>query len=133
MRTTKTAMNQLCRLVFSTILLLTGSSTISVAAAVDPKALFAKFDGPSRPAAVFVVVQGGQLISSGAFGTANFETMTPANLDSVFEIGSVAKMFTAYLVERLIADGKISADDDVRTFLPDLPIYARYGIQVNVT
>ena len=45
--------------------------------------------------------------------------------DTVFHAASIAKQFTAYVVADLAADGRLSLDDDVRRYLPELPVYER--------
>src|SRR4029453_17451623 len=41
--------------------------------------------------------------------------------DSVFEVGSVSKQFTAAAVLLLARDGKLSLDDVVRKYIPEMP------------
>jgi CubicO group peptidase (beta-lactamase class C family) len=57
------------------------------------------------------------------YGMAKLEddiVMTP---DKIFDIGSVSKQFTATSIAMLARDGKISLDDDVRKYFPELPDY----------
>ena len=44
-------------------------------------------------------------------------------MDTVFEAGSVSKQFTAAAVMLLARDGKLSLDDPVRKYIPELPDY----------
>lgn len=56
-------------------------------------------------------------------GSANLEhtvSITPA---TIFEAGSVSKQFTAAAALILAQQGKLSLDDDVRKYLPELPVY----------
>lgn len=66
-----------------------------------------KTHGPDAPAISVAVTKDGVVVYRGAFGSAYLENGIPATPDSRFEIGSVAKMFTALAVERLIQAGKI--------------------------
>jgi CubicO group peptidase (beta-lactamase class C family) len=58
-----------------------------------------------------------------ARGQADLEHAAPLTPDSVFETGSLAKQFTAAAVVLLVEDGKLSLDDDIRRYLPELPDY----------
>jgi CubicO group peptidase (beta-lactamase class C family) len=51
-------------------------------------------------------------------GTADLEHDVPITLDTVFEVGSVSKQFTAAAVLLLARDGKLSLDDVVRKYSP---------------
>jgi CubicO group peptidase (beta-lactamase class C family) len=54
------------------------------------------------------------------YGMANLEYAVPIRPDTIFHVASVAKQFTAFAVQLLAADGKLSLDDDVRKHLPEL-------------
>lgn len=58
-----------------------------------------------------------------AFGTADLEHAVPIGVDTVFEAGSVSKQFTAAATLILVGEGRISLDDDIRKYLPELPDY----------
>ena len=58
-----------------------------------------------------------------ARGQADLEHAAPLTPDSVFETGSLAKQFTAAAVVLLVEDGKLSLDDDIRRYLPEMPDY----------
>lgn len=53
-------------------------------------------------------------------GTANLETGEPLRPDLQFRIGSTTKTFTALVILQLEAEGKLSLDDTVETWLPGL-------------
>ncbi|MDH6198309.1 CubicO group peptidase (beta-lactamase class C family) [Mycobacterium frederiksbergense] len=55
-----------------------------------------------------------------AAGVASANTMVPVGPDTLFQIGSLAKTYTATAIWRLIERGAISADAPVRRYLPDL-------------
>lgn len=67
------------------------------------------------------VMRHGKVVFSRGYGSANLETGTPATPDSVFRIGSLTKQFTAAAVLTLVDDGKLSLDDEVRKYIPELP------------
>src|SRR5215469_16003656 len=63
---------------------------------------------PGAPAISVSVVKGGTFVYRKTIGLADIENGVAAKSNSVFEVGSVSKMFTALAVERLIAAGKLS-------------------------
>lgn len=78
-----------------------------------------------HPGCQFSVNRNGKLIFSKAWGTADLEHGVPLTLNSVIEAGSVSKQFTAAAVLLLEQQGKLSLNDDVRKYLPELPDYGR--------
>jgi CubicO group peptidase (beta-lactamase class C family) len=79
---------------------------------------------PSDPAAPGCAVdarQGGRTIAARAVGRANLETPAPITADTVFEIGSVSKQFIGAGLALLAERGKLSLDDPIRKWLPELP------------
>src|SRR5688572_31141743 len=68
---------------------------------------------------VAAVVKGtGTLLFKG-YGMANVEWDVPMPADAMFEIGSVAKQFTAAAILQLRDAGKLSLDDEITKWLPD--------------
>ena len=70
-----------------------------------------------------VVIKDGVPIFMKGYGWANLEHMVPVTPDTVFQSGSVGKMFTATAIMMLIRDGKISLDDKLSKFYPKGPKY----------
>ena len=93
--------------------------------AADPKErldqLLSAFAGDGTPGAVVAVIRDGQVIHHQAVGMANLTYDIPFRRDTVSNIGSVSKQFTAFAVAKLAADGLLSLDDDVRKYFPELP------------
>ncbi|MGC4047834.1 MAG: serine hydrolase domain-containing protein [Armatimonas sp.] len=73
------------------------------------------------PAIVFGVFKDGKILRSGAYGYANVELHAPATTDTVFEIGSVSKQFTATILLKLMEEGKLNLDDPISKFVDSLP------------
>ena len=93
--------------------------------AVDPAkvdAVFARWTAATPGCAVGVGV-GGRSVLQKAYGMADLEHDVPNKPDTIFEAGSVSKQFTAAAVLLLAADGKLSLDDPVRKYVPELPDY----------
>ncbi len=73
------------------------------------------------PAVVWGVFKDGKVVKSRAYGLANIELGVPATADSVFEIGSVSKQFTATALLILLEEGRLSLDDRIDKYIADLP------------
>ena len=73
------------------------------------------------PGVAFAVVEHGQITVVRAYGTANLETGTPVSKDSVFEIASVTKPFTATAVMMLAEEGKLKLDDPIYKYIEGTP------------
>lgn len=58
-----------------------------------------------------------------ARGQADLERAAPLTPATIIETGSLAKQFTASAIMLLVQDGKLSLDDDIRGFLPEMPDY----------
>ena len=89
-----------------------------VLTAVDSVFAFARGDSPG--CAVAAARAGAPLLARG-YGMADLEQGTRITPETVFESGSVAKQFTAFALLLLEQDGRLSLDDDVRRYLPELP------------
>lgn len=68
-----------------------------------------------------LVAEQGKPIYEKAFGYANFETKQPLTPETMFELASVSKQFTAMAIMQLHQRGKLHYDDPVRKFLTQLP------------
>ncbi|RYG43312.1 class A beta-lactamase-related serine hydrolase [bacterium] len=73
------------------------------------------------PAGVWGVFKDGKVVKSRAYGRANLELNVRATSDSVFEIGSVSKQFTATALLMLMEEGRLSLDDRIEKYVGDLP------------
>lgn len=68
---------------------------------------------------VAAVVRGNDTLLLKSYGKANLEWDVPMPVDAIFEVGSVAKQFTAAAILQLRDEGKLTLDDDVTKWLPD--------------
>jgi len=82
------------------------------------------FVPPNGPAVVALVAVDGKIVYSGASGFANIEKRIPAKISHLFNMASVSKHFTAMAILLLETEGKITASDSVRKYIPELPKYA---------
>ncbi|MFD9961551.1 serine hydrolase [Amycolatopsis sp. NPDC058986] len=62
----------------------------------------------------------GEETAEAAYGVVNKRTEVPATPDSIFQIGSISKVYTATVAMRLVDEGKLSLDAPVVDVLPDL-------------
>ncbi len=85
--------------------------------------LFAQWNAPTSPGCAVGVSQNGRTVLSRAYGSANLEHGIPNTPETVIEAGSVSKQFTAAAVVLLARQGKLSLDDDVRRYIPEVPDY----------
>jgi len=91
-------------------------------------ALFADLAKPDSPGCALGVIRDGQLIYSKGYGQAVVEHSVPITARTVFDLGSVSKHFTASAIVLLAQQSKLSFDDDIRKYLPEMPDYsAKYG------
>lgn len=79
------------------------------------------YSGEDVPGGVIGVIRDGELIFSKAYGMANLTYGIPYTVATPSNIGSVSKQFTAMAILLLEQEGKLSLDDDVRLYIPELP------------
>jgi len=82
--------------------------------------LFSRFDSTS-PGCLVGVGRGSEALVAKGYGMANLEYQVPLTRGSISESGSVAKQFTAAALVLLQLDGKLSLEDDVRRYVPEVP------------
>jgi CubicO group peptidase (beta-lactamase class C family) len=71
------------------------------------------------PGASIAVLAGGE-VTTAAAGLLNLDTGVEATEDSLFQIGSVTKLYTATLVMQLVDEGRVDLDAPAVTYLPEL-------------
>ena len=75
-----------------------------------------------EPGVAVAVSWDDEVVFARGAGLANLEHRVPIGPDSVFQVASVSKQFTAFAVFLLVSEGRIDLDADIRTFLPELPV-----------
>ena len=73
------------------------------------------------PAAAVGVLLDGQVIDH-ASGILNLETGVEATTDSLFQVGSITKLWTTDLVMQLVDEGRVGLDDEIRRHLPGFAV-----------
>jgi CubicO group peptidase (beta-lactamase class C family) len=98
---------------------LSGPKSAKIEARVDQ--IFERWDKPDSPGAAVAVVKGKKTVFVKGYGSANLEYEIPITPSTVFHVASVSKQFTAFAVALLAEEGKISLDEDIRLYLPEVP------------
>jgi CubicO group peptidase (beta-lactamase class C family) len=86
-------------------------------------AVFQSLNNLATPGAAVAVIEHGKKVYEKGYGSANLEYNIPIGPDTIFHVASVSKQFTAMAIVLLERDGKLSIDDDVHKYLPELPDY----------
>jgi CubicO group peptidase (beta-lactamase class C family) len=92
-------------------------------AAVDE--VFADVAQTGSPGCALAVARDGKLLYAKGYGLANIEQNVPITSDSVFDIGSTSKQFSAASILLLEKQGKLSINDDIRKYIPEIPSYGK--------
>jgi CubicO group peptidase (beta-lactamase class C family) len=95
-------------------------------------AIFADLTKPGSPGCALGVYRDGEIIYAKGYGLANIEENVPITPQTVFDIGSISKQFTAASVLLLEKEGKLRLDDDVRKYIPELPDYSESRQKVTI-
>jgi CubicO group peptidase (beta-lactamase class C family) len=85
--------------------------------------IFSEWNTTSSPGCALAVAKDGHIIYEHGYGMANMELAIAITPQSVFDIGSVSKQVTAMAILLLAQEHKLSLDDDIRKYLPDMPDY----------
>jgi D-alanyl-D-alanine carboxypeptidase len=73
------------------------------------------------PGVALIVIRDGKVAKTAAYGLANLELNVPVSRETVFEIGSITKQFTAAGILLLAQEGKLSVDDNISKYLTGTP------------
>jgi CubicO group peptidase (beta-lactamase class C family) len=83
--------------------------------------IFAAYDKSNIPGCNLAVIKDGEIVYQRSYGLANLEHNIPIKRETRFQIGSISKHFTAMSIALLEKEGKLSIDDDIRKYLPEVP------------
>ena len=87
--------------------------------------LFQKWDNDSSPGASVSILKDGEIILKKGYGMANLEYDIPIRPSTIFHIASESKQFTDFCIVLLAQQGKLSLDDDIRKWLPEVPDFGK--------
>ena len=85
--------------------------------------LFSSFDAEDSPGYAIGVYKEGKALYERGYGIANLDYDIPISAQSVFNVASVSKQFTAACIALLILDGQLSLEDNAADFIPELKKY----------
>lgn len=117
----------LCRapLMMLPVLLVLGLSPAARAADFPGQAIDefvqSEMQAQSVPGVAVGIVSHGEVLKAQGYGYANLELMVPVSPVSIFQSGSIGKMFTATAIMLQVEDGKLALSDPLTRFFPDAP------------
>ena len=84
----------------------------------------ARWDKPDMPGCGVGAIKDGRLVYKRGLGLANLDYDIPNTTDkTLFNLASASKPFTAMSIALLAQQGKLSLDDEIQKFLPEIPKY----------
>ena len=91
--------------------------------------VFAQWDHFDTPGCAVSIMRDGSVVYARGYGSANLEYDIPITPSSVFHVASISKQFTAMAVALLVSDGRVSWDDDIRHYVPEVP---NFGVPITL-
>jgi len=85
--------------------------------------IFKEWMDPSKPGVAAGVIHNGKVIYLKGFGSAEIEHNTKITPQTRFQVDDLAKQFTVLAILLLEQEDKLSLEDDIRKYLPELPDY----------
>ncbi len=79
------------------------------------------------------MAKGGISLYVHGYGVSNLETRSTTQTDTIYEIGSITKQFTAALIMKLKEQGKLAVDDPVSKYLPQYNFPSAVTIRMCLT
>jgi CubicO group peptidase (beta-lactamase class C family) len=86
-------------------------------------AFLSQWNKNDMPGCAVGVIKDGRLVYKRGFGMANLDYDIPNTPATLFNLASASKPFTAFSIALLAQQGKLSLDDDIRKYLPEIPEY----------
>ena len=99
----------------------------SASAKVDK--LFEKMDRTISPGCALAAIKEGRIVYERGYGMADLDHNIPITPSTVFHVASMSKQFTAASILMLAQEGKLSLDDEVRKYVPELP---DFGVPITI-
>lgn len=94
------------------------------ARALRADSVFQRFDRTDAPGCALGVYQDGKVLYARGYGMASLQNGIALSPRSVLDVGSISKQFTAMAILLLQQEGKLSLDDPIRKYIPEMPAYA---------
>jgi CubicO group peptidase (beta-lactamase class C family) len=115
--------NKTAAVVFTMLLGVGASAERQPAWTVAVDAIFNDVARTGSPGCALAVFRDGRIVYERGYGTADLERDVPITPATVFYVGSLSKQFTAFAAALAASEGALSLDDEVRTWIPELPDY----------
>ncbi len=106
-------------ILFAVSLLLSTSLSAQKGQKIDQ--LFEDWNQVNHPGGVVYISKDDKVLYSKAFGLANIQYNIPNSTESLFNLASVSKQFTALGIALLHEEGKLSIDDSIQMYLSEIP------------
>lgn len=87
--------------------------------------VFSEWNKPGIPGVSVSVISNGKMIFRKGYGLANLEYNIPSGPSTAYQVASVSKQVTAFAVLLLESQGKLSLNDNVSKYIPEMPDYAK--------
>lgn len=114
------------RIALLILLALVGGTDAVIAQSSKPPDAFDRYvlrqmEEARIPGATVLVAHRGKVLKSRGYGIANIEWQAPASSDTVYEIASVTKLFTAVAAMMLVEKGALDLDAPLTRYLEGVP------------
>jgi CubicO group peptidase (beta-lactamase class C family) len=100
--------------------------TLSPEMAAKVDKVFEMWNRKDSPGCAVGVYKDGQIVYEHGYGMANLNDDVPITPETVFHVASMSKQFTAASILLLAQQGKLSLDDDVHKYIPELPDFGEH-------
>ena len=113
------------KFIYVLFVLITGNLFAQDKTDSEVDSIFKQYNQKSGPGCAVAILRNDSIIFQKGYGMANLEYDIPITPTTVFDIASVSKQFAGLAISTLIEQGKISMDDDIRKYLPDVPKFSK--------
>jgi len=117
MKTFKVA--KICSVLFISLVFIKSIQSQNIESQIDK--LISKTYIENGPGIAILIAKNGIPLYKKSFGKSNIELNSNVNTESVFQIGSLTKQFTAVAILMLEEKGKLKLTDDITKYLPEYP------------
>lgn len=87
--------------------------------------IFSQWNKADIPGVSISVVSDGKIIFRKGYGLSNLEYNVPSGPSTAYQVASVSKQVTAFAVLLLESKGKLSLNDNLSKYIPEMPDYAK--------
>ena len=88
-------------------------------------AVFSRWDRTDSPGCALGISQNGREVYARGYGMSDLQHAIAITPQSIFHVASISKEFAAYSVALLAEDGRLTLDDDIRKYVPEIPDYGQ--------